>query len=187
MSGAESYAGAMFESFVMRTILAGGNFSMDGLQGQESRPMDIPIVSNPVVLECNAISNSTVPHELVRKKADDGSWVPIMLWPTTTNFPTFNAYHFDASGDVYALQMTINEKHELENNGAFQTQKYLENIDTAKPPYKAVFVVRKGGFKSLTIKQAFKGNVVEGKNTGMEEAVATEMMGGESEQWLMKI
>jgi hypothetical protein len=187
MSGAESYAGALFEALAIRKILAGGNFSMDGLQGQKSRPIEIPMISNPVVLECNTLSNSIVPHGLVNKKAGDGSWVPTMLWLTTTNFPTFDAYYFDASGDVYALQTTIAEKHELKNNGAFQTQTYLEKIGTAKAPYKVVFVVPKGGRKTLTSKQAFKGNVLEGKKTLMKEADATEMMDGKFEQWLMKI
>lgn len=117
------------------------------------------------------------------------TWVPRLLWPTTTNFPTFDAFYFHKAGDVYALQMTIAVNHGLKNNGALQTQKYLDGIKAAKP-YKAVFVVphvAPGDIKKCNKRQPFEGNVTNGKTKVMDAAKATPLMNKSFKQYVIEV
>jgi hypothetical protein len=146
VSGAEGYAGALFEAYAMKKIRGGGTFKIFCLEtGKEKVSMEIKIPSmhgEPVVVECNTLSPSTVPLNYVHVKADDDddSWQAKVLWPLTSNFPSFDCFYFHTDGEIYPLQITIATIHELKNTGAYQTMKYLERIETCKRPYKAVFV-----------------------------------------------
>lgn len=120
-------------------------------------------------------------------EAENGSFVPTVLWPTTMNFPTFDACCFDKDGDVHALQMTIADTHVLKKNGAFQTKEHLSKIETAKKPYKAVFVVPKDEMRVGHKKQAFTGNVMKKKQIIMAEAKATKAMNQSFKQWVIEL
>lgn len=190
LCGAEGYAGALFEAFAIRKFLAGGSFVLQSVDGDEkaTHTIEVPRINKePVVVESNTLSTATVPLNSVHTPAENGTFVPNVLWPTTTNFPTFDAYYFDKDGDIYALQMTIADTHVLKNNGAFQTKEYLSKIRTAKTPYKAVFVVPKDELKAGYKKQAFTGNVMQGKQIIMAEAQATKTMNQCFKQWVIEL
>lgn len=189
LCGAEGYAGALFEAFAIRKFLAGGSFVLQSVDGDKkaTHTIDVPRIKEPVVVESNTLSTATVPLKSVHTPAENGTFVPNVLWPTTTNFPTFDAYYFDKGGDVCALQMTIADTHVLKNNGAFQTKEYLSRIKTAKKPYKAVFVVPKDELRAGYKKQAFTGNVMKGKQISMAEAQATKTMNQCFKQWVIEL
>ena len=186
--GAESYAGALFEAYAIREFLRGGIFHVRPLNGDKEKngayTIDVPEMSDPVVVESNTLSLATVPPKTVHLKAADNSWTPRLLWPTTTNFPTFDAYYFHTDGDVYALQMTISSKHPLNNNGAFQTKNYLDKLgETVTPPYKAVFVVPQG--RATFKAQNFTGSVSKGGEMDEKDAVA--LMNQSFQQWAVEL
>jgi hypothetical protein len=169
VSGAEGYAGALFEAYAIKKISGGGIFNIFSLEtGKEQVSMEIKIPSmhgEPVVVECktNTLSPpSTVPLNSVHVKADDDdSWQAKVLWPLTSNFSTFDCFYFHTDGEIYRpLQMTIAQTT-IKNNGAYQTMEYLDKIDTCKRPYKAVFVCPWG--KDRIKRQKFTGNVTDGK------------------------
>ena len=140
----------------------------------------------PVIVECNMLTSSTVCLDSILVKADDGSWQAKVLWPTTSNFSTFDCFYFHTDGEVYPLQMTIARKtHDLKNNGAYQTMEYLKKINTCKRPYKAVFVCPKE-YTPLK-RQKFTGNVKDGEKVLIEEKGAAEMMDKAFEQWILQL
>ena len=183
LSGAESYAGALFEAYAIREFLRGGEFHVRNLEGGSNHEIVVPEIPNPVVVECNTLD--TVAVNEVHKKATNGSWVPQLLWPPTTNFPTFDAYYFHTDGEVYALQMTIALTHQLKNSGAFQTKEYLKKIETATAPYKAVFVVPSN--RVTYKKQKFTGRVTKGENVLFSEAEASALMNKQFQQWAIDL
>jgi hypothetical protein len=194
VSGAEGYAGALFEGYAINKISGGGTFNIFSLEkGKEQVSMEIEIPSmhgDPVVVECNTLSPSTVPLDSVHVKADDDdddddSWQAKVLWPLTSNFPTFDCFYFHTDGEIYPLQMTIATIHELRNTGAYQTMKYLEEIETCKRPYKAVFVCPCEKYRIK--RQKFTGSVKDGKRVLFENEAATEMMDETFEQWVLPI
>jgi hypothetical protein len=191
VSGAEGYAGALFEAYAIKMISGGGTFNIFSLEkGKELDSMEINIPSmhgEPVVVECNTLSPSTVPIDSVHVKADDedGSWQAKVMWPLTSNFPTFDCFYFHTDGEIYPLQMTIATIHELRNTGAYQTMKYLDIIDTCKSPYKAVFVCPLE--KDWITRQKFTGNVKDGKNVVFGNEAATKIMDENFEQWVLRI
>lgn len=189
LCGAEGYAGALFEAFAIRKFLVGGSFVLQSVDGDKKAThiIEVPRIKEPVVIESNTLSRATAPLDSVHIPAENGTFVPKVLWPTTTNFPTFDAYYFDKDGDVCALQMTIADTHVLKNNGAFQTREYLTGIQTAKKPYKAVFVVPKDEMRVGYKKQAFTGNVMKGKQIIMAEAEATKVMNQCFKQWVIEL
>jgi hypothetical protein len=75
--------------------------------------------------------------------------------------------------------------HDLKNNGAHQTMKYLGEIETCERPYKAVFICPKG--KTRIKKQKFSGNVQDGKVVLVDEKTATKMMDETFEQWILQL
>ena len=191
VSGAESYAGALFEAYAIRTLMAGGSFAMRPLTsdaGADTETVVLPSLQdeNLVVMECNTLSNDTAPIDSVRVK-DGDQWTPKLLWPTTSNFPTFDAYYFAGNGDIYSLQMTIAKNHGLKNNGAYQTKEYLDSIEASGKPYKAIFVVPKGSLSKVTRPQAFEGSVTKGKKKIMEAEEATALMNETFRQYVIEM
>ena len=83
--------------------------------------------------------------------------------------------------------MTIAKTHELKNQGAFQTKKYFEKVESASVPYKAVFVVPKDELRQTYRTQAFTGNIKKGKTITMEEAEAKKMMEVSFRQWVIEL
>jgi hypothetical protein len=165
LSGAEGYAGALFEAYAIRRFQAGGNFVARSLDGGESKTICIPrLNTEPVVVECNTLSEKNIPYSLVRVVDPDnaGKFLPRLLWPITTNFPTFDCFYFHTNGEVFNLQMTIAPIHVLKNSGAFNAIKFLDKMYGHNKPakYMAVFVVPS---KEAEIygKQKFVGQVAE--------------------------
>jgi hypothetical protein len=187
LSGAEGYAGALFEAYAVRRFLLGGTFSLISLADGRTKSVSVPVLDKPVVVECNKLSLRTVPLVDASNKCSDGKeWQARLLWPTTTNFPTFDAFYFHTDGEVYALQMTIASDHPLRNGGAYQVAKYFSHIDSAKVPYPAVFVVPSSviaGYK----KQKFIGSVLNGKKVVVEEEDAAKQMHALFEQWVIRL
>lgn len=145
LSGAEGYAGALFEAYAIRTIQEGRTLSLRSLDNDSVKQVSVPAIgTDPVVVESNNLTKSIVPYESVRiSGAVDGQFLSRILWPTTTNFPTFDCFYFHTNGDIFPLQMTIAKKHDLKNSGASKTKQYFDNmLGNEKPDkYPAVFVV----------------------------------------------
>jgi hypothetical protein len=146
LSGAEGYAGALFEAYAIRTLQAGGDFVMRSLDGSKpDTTIHIPrLTIDPVVLETNKLTSDIVPYNEVRvREANTANYSPRLLWPTTTNFPTFDCFYFHTDGTVLPLQMTIAMIHDLKNSGASNAKKYFDGMFGPMKPHKypAVFVV----------------------------------------------
>jgi hypothetical protein len=98
----------------------------------------------PVVVECTTLSEKAVPYSQVRVIDPDntGKFLPRLLWPTTTNFPTFDCLYFHTNGEVFPLQMTNATNHPLKNSGAANVKQFLDKMYGASKPakYAAVFV-----------------------------------------------
>lgn len=165
LSGAEGYAGALFEAYAIRAIQEGGPFTMRRLDATE-KDMTLqipPIVADPVVVETNTLTADVVPYSCVRViegEVGNNCYSPRLLWPTTTNFPTFDCYYFHSNGSVFPLQMTIALTHDLKNSGAAATKKYLDSMLGSNKPakYPAVFVVPADIARRYQ-EQQFKGTV----------------------------
>ena len=189
LSGAEGYAGALYEAYAIRRFLAGGDLSLFSLKDGRKKIISVPVLDKPVVVEwCNTLTPSTVPLDNVwKKKSDDEKeWLACLLWPTTTNFPTFDAFYFHTDGEVYALQMTISSHHPLTNGGAYQASQYFFNIKSAQSPYPAVFVAP----PSVTAgypKQPFTGIVLNRNKVVMAEVDAVRQMDNLFEQWVLSL
>jgi len=145
LSGAEGYAGALFEAYAIRKIQDGCTLSMRSLIDGAIKQVVVPAInSDPVTVESNDLTTSILPHDSVRVAgAVRGQFLPRLLWPTTTNFPTFDCFYFHTNGDVFPLQMTIAKAHVLKNSGASKAKKYSDKmLGNSKPiQYPAVFVV----------------------------------------------
>lgn len=184
MSGAEGYAGALFEAYAIRKLQSGGRFTLRRLGTTTEKVVNLVPISNkpPIVVQGNVLSEKLVPIKDVRvRSADEKEWIPCILWPTTTNFPTFDCFYFDSDGQIYCLQMTIAAKHDLKNSGASNAKKYMDIIyktDKKNKPakYQAVFVVREGDASSYQ-PQKFTGNV--------DNKVVD--LGGSYEQWVLGV
>jgi hypothetical protein len=164
LSDAEGYAGALFEAYAVRTLQEGGNFTMRRLNGSNANgtaSISIPrLTTAPVVVESNTLTATQVSYDDVRVSDGNGMWSPRLLWPSTTNFPTFDCFYFHTDGTVFPLQMTIHMVHALKNSGADNAKKYFDKMFGRQKPsqYRAVFVVPKDNAASFTA-QTFKGNV----------------------------
>ena len=164
LSGAEGYAGALFEAYAIRTLQGGGEFTMRSLDMADlSITLELSRMdADPVVVESNTLKADVVPYDSLRVPVDSSvdMYSPRLLWPTTTNFPTFDCFYFHSNGEVFLCQMTIAKTHELKNSGASNAKNYLDGMLKTKKPskYRAVFFVPTDlspGFK----KQKFTGNV----------------------------
>jgi hypothetical protein len=189
--GAEGYADALFEAFAIRRIRDGGDFLISGLEGQKSISINIPAMlgeEHLVEISSNTLDQTTCPLDRVHVEAED-SFESRLLWPTTNNFPTFDAYYFHTDGDVYPMQMTIACKkgklfHTLNRGGAFQTKRYLESIKSCLKKYKAIFVVPKDSMQWE--KQNFVGQVTI-KKKALTEEKAQEVVDSNYEQWVLPL
>ena len=142
LSGAEGYAGALFEAYAIRTLQGGGEFTLRRLEGAATKVVVLVLKAmktDPIEIESNKLTTAGVDYHQLRVK--DGN--PLLLWPTTTNFPTFDCFYFHQNGTVYLLQMTISKNHPLKNSGAKNAKDFFDKMfGEAKPKkYKAVFVV----------------------------------------------
>jgi hypothetical protein len=113
--GAEAYSGALIEAYAIKKIWEGGTFKIPCLEtgkGQETMELKIaPMGGAPVVAECNALTPSAVPLDSVGERADDDkSWKPKLLWPLTSNVPTFDCFYFHTDGEVFPLQMAVSRE-----------------------------------------------------------------------------
>jgi hypothetical protein len=160
LSGAEGYAGALFEAYAIRTLQAGGTFHMRNFNDNTSSSLNIPPMGVPVVIETNKVSTASVPASAVRVSDGAGGFLATLLWPTTTNFPTFDCFYFHTDGSIYSLQMTIAMVHDLKNSGAYNAKTYFDKLLGSRktPTYPAVFVVPADA-EPTYIAQKFKGNV----------------------------
>jgi len=167
LSGAEGYAGALFEAYAIRTIQKGCTLSLRSLDDNTVKVVIVPpIEAEPVVVENNNLTASIVPYDDVRTRgtfSDRLLWFTTrkkfwarLVWPITTNFPTFDCFYFHTTGEVFPLQMTIAKEHDLKNSGASKAKKYLDGMfGRSRRPRKhpVVFVV------PAEMKQKFKGLV----------------------------
>jgi hypothetical protein len=146
--GAEGYAGALFEDNAIRMLQNGGNFSMWRLNGgdtTETKELVMPpIAMEPIIVETNTLSKATVSFVSLRDLDERGLQVGRLLWPTTTNVPTFNCFYIDETGDAWpTMQMTISTTHGLKNSGGLNVIQYFDKmLGTSKPAkYPEIFVV----------------------------------------------
>jgi hypothetical protein len=160
LSGAKGYAGALFEAYAIRTLQAGGTFTMRNLSDDTTSSLKIPPLGDPVVIETNKVTISDAPAEKVRRADGKGGFLGTLLWPTTTNFPTFDCFYFHLDGKIYALQMTIAMNHDLKNSGADNAKNYFDSVlgSQKTTTYPAVFVVP-ADLEPLYAAQKFKGEV----------------------------
>eukprot|EP00978_Attheya_sp_CCMP212_P036792 scaffold169471_cov30-Attheya_sp.AAC.1 len=161
LSGAEGYAGALFvEAYAIRTLQAGGLFTVRSLNGKPSFSLSVPPMGAPVIIDTNTVSAANVPYNSVRVTDGTGSFTATLLWPTTTNFPTFDCFYFHTDGKVYPIKMTITQIHNLKSQGAFNAKKYFDGLlGLGKlSTYPAVFVVPVEAAPTY-VAQRFSGNV----------------------------
>lgn len=162
LSGAEGYAGALFEAYAIRTLQKGGTFTLRSLGDGTSSTIQIPRMGAPVVIETNKVTTTNAPATDVRIADSAGGFEPKLLWPTTTNFPTFDCFYFHTDGGIYSLQMTIAMDHPLNNSGAYSAKTYFDKLlgEGNRQTYPAVFVVPadvEPDYKA----QKFTGNVAD--------------------------
>ena len=163
LSGAEAYADALFEAYAIRTIQGGCTLDMRSLgDGKTVKTLCIPPFSaDPTIVESNDLTETIVPYDDVRVlDSESGQFSPRLLWPTTTNFPSFDCFYFHTTGEVFPLLMTIARVHDLQNSGAAKTKRYLDAMLGSHRPkqYPAVFVVPTDIAERFT-KQKFTGPV----------------------------
>lgn len=93
LSGAEGYAGALFEAYAIRILQGSGKFTLRSLEGSATKTVDLVLKTmetEPIEIECNKLMTAGLDHD--KLSVDDGN--PRLLWPTTTNFPTFDCCYF---------------------------------------------------------------------------------------------
>jgi hypothetical protein len=185
LSGAEGYAGALFEAYAIRKLQGGGSFEARSLDDASTSPITITIprmtTTQIVVVENNKLTASVVPYADVRVlETSPAHYSPRLLWPTTTNFPTFDCFYFHTNGTVFPLQMTIALIHPLKNSGAANAKNYFDGMfrrENIKPEkYRAVFVVP-SEMADIYTSQVFKGDVEKRK----------EDVGQYFEQWVIGV
>jgi hypothetical protein len=176
ISGAEGYAGALFEAYAIRMLQNGGQFTLRQLEGAATESVVVTfkrMTTDPIETESNNLTTAAVNYDEMR--VVDGN--PRLLWPTTTNFPTFDCFYLHIDGTVYALQMTVSKTHPLKNSGAKRAKDFLDKMfgKANKPQkYKAVFVVPED-LAADYLAQNFVGPV-DTENIDMS---------GSFEQWVM--
>ena len=163
LSGAEGYAGALFEAYAIRTLQGGGTFTLQSLVDNASNrrcALNIPSLGTPVVVETNKVTIANVPPSRVRVFDGKGGFEATLLWPTTTIFPTSDCFYFHTDGKPYALQMTIAKIHKLNNSGAHNAKVYFDSLlgSGKLPVYPVVFVVPADAAPTFAA-QKFTGNV----------------------------
>ena len=117
VSGASGYAGAMFEAYAIRVLQNEGSFPLRPLDVNSGSPAFNLVLAamdddQVVEVEGNELTKQLLPFQKLNKAK------PLLLWPTTTNFPSFDCFYFYDDDTVYCLQMTISLDHDLKNSGA---------------------------------------------------------------------
>ena len=170
----KAYEGALFEAYAIRTFQNGGNFKILQLGGDDSFDLKInPLEDGQIKMtECAKLTADLVPYDSLPYETEEGQRKvkPLLLWPTISNFPTFDCFYYDGDGTVYCLQITIAEEHDLKNSGAKMAKVYFDGLHRhcgQKEPekYKAVFVVPY--YSNLSKVQPFKA---AGKNTVTDQS-----------------
>jgi hypothetical protein len=178
----------LFEAYAIRTLQSGGTFFLRRLcVGRTTETKDLvvpPLVNLPIVVETNSLTEATVPFDSLRHlDATTGKQPARLLWPTTTNFPTFGCFYIDENGFPWPMQMTIAKPHGLKNSGAVNVIKYFDKmLQTCKlGKYSAVFVVPED-IARIYQAQTFAGP--PGKNHSDADIVN---VAGRYEQWVMGV
>jgi hypothetical protein len=95
LSGAEGYA--------IRTLKAGGTFSLRRLCNDhmtKTKELVVPMLTKePVTVETKSLTETTVYFLSLRNLDEVGLQLARLLWPTTTNFPTFDSSYIDETGN----------------------------------------------------------------------------------------
>jgi hypothetical protein len=121
---------------------------------------------------------------LLRNLDEGGRQLARLLWPTTTNFPTFYCFYIDTLGSAWPMQMTINKNHVLKNIGALNATEYFDQMlgDSKPDKYSTVFDVPEDMvviYKAQKISGPFGGTKSKPVN-GID-------VGARFEQWVMGI
>jgi hypothetical protein len=94
---------------------AGGSFSLrrlcDGHTTETKELVWDPLMKEPITVQANSFSQSTVSFHSLRDLDEAGRQLARLLWPMTTNFPTFDCFYIDTLGSAFAMQITINKNH----------------------------------------------------------------------------
>jgi len=122
VSGTEGSAGALFEAYAINCMRAGGEFE---IVEKDSNSLSVEKLKIPpmlddavVVLPRNELSEQSLPlKELLQVDPAGGKYLPRLVWPKTTNFPTFDAFYLAENGEMYSFQMTIAQKNGVLNHG----------------------------------------------------------------------
>lgn len=112
LSGAEGYAGALFEAYVIRLLQAEGKFTLRCLTDEtQNNELVVPrLRERPVIVHGNNLSKRSrwLPFELVCvTDGRMGAQTPRLLLPLTTNFLNFDCfYDAEESRNVWPLHQT---------------------------------------------------------------------------------
>ena len=209
LSGAAGYAGALFEAYAIKTICNGGDFTIFKNENHQQcvtlSTIKVPVLKGePAILHPNKLDRSSLPFDKLLERTTDGTkFKPRLIWPETNNFPTFDSYYLHEDGEVYSFQMTVARdehgflKHDLNNGGAYQTMKYLDEFNTSeiyekenkkvavKRKYQAVFVVPAPCDRCNPKKQKFTGELKTSKKKTLSEEDAAKMMEEKFEQGII--
>ena len=135
MSGAEGYAGTLFEAYAIRVLQNGGQFTMRRLCESETKEMIHLSLKNisrggAIIVECSTLKNTapgSVSFDILRNLDADGKQRERLLWPETTNFNVrLLLYRIDEFGSPLLQRITIAKKHGLKMSGALNAVKYFD-------------------------------------------------------------
>jgi hypothetical protein len=78
MSGAEGYAGALFEAYAIRKLQSGGSFTVRRLGTSTEKVLNLVSISHkaPIVVQGNILNERLVPIEDVRVRSGGEEWIP---------------------------------------------------------------------------------------------------------------
>jgi hypothetical protein len=114
LSGAEVYAGVLFEAYAIRKLQAGGTVSLRRLcngHTTETKELVVPMLTKePITVGTNSMTETTVSFLSLRDLDESGLQLARLLRPTTTNFPTFDCVYIDETGNAWPTQMAIVKK-----------------------------------------------------------------------------
>ena len=163
------------------------------------KTLTVPRLKDTAVITMpnNELSTKTLPpEELLKEDSKTGKYEPRLVWPKTSNFPTFDAFYLDENGEMYSLQMTVAEEnsnlsHHLNNASAYQVKLYLDklaekvadkttanttknisNAVSSAQKYKAIFVTPGVDTVCWPKKQKFKGTLKIGERKRSEKWAA---------------
>ena len=153
----------------------------------ETKELVLPqIALDPIEVETNYLSEESVPFDLLRQSdVESNQLLPCLLWPSTTNFPTFDCFYIDQQGIPWPLQMTIAQKHDLKNSGALNTIEHFDKMlgESKQGKHASAFVVPKKDAQKFK-EQDFKGPLIISAKKRKANMTKADVAGG-FEQWVM--